>query len=58
MSFEQFMNGGGEGMPWLYKGWRCIECGEVIDPRILLNRMKSKVGDEQEVGAGIDGGSD
>jgi len=58
MSFEQFVNAEVERGPWSYEGWRCIYCGEIIDPLILLNRMMAKVGDEQEVGAGIDGGSD
>ena len=42
MSFEQFMNVASEALPWSYKGWRCIECGEIIDFVILLNRMNSR----------------
>jgi len=23
---------------WFYPGWRCVHCGEIIDPLILRNR--------------------
>ena len=39
MSFEHFMNAASEVLPWSYEGWRCIHCGEIVDPIILLNRM-------------------
>ena len=37
MSMEIFYgNGGGE----TFSGWRCIFCGEIVDPLILENRTK------------------
>lgn len=33
MTYETFC-----GPAWSYPGWRCIFCGEVIDPVIMLNR--------------------
>lgn len=47
MSFEEFMSVT-EGMPWSYEGWRCVYCGEIIDPLILFNRMKAKAKTEEE----------
>ncbi|MFQ5543615.1 MAG: hypothetical protein ACE5FY_04590 [Nitrospiria bacterium] len=48
MSFEYFTNMNEGGGVWTYKGWRCISCGEVIDPLILSNRT----GFEASVGVG------
>jgi hypothetical protein len=42
MKFEEFTNVASEGMAWSYEGWRCLYCGEVVDPLILLNRQASK----------------
>jgi hypothetical protein len=39
MSFERFTHSEGGDFPWLYEGWRCVQCGEVIDPLILHNRL-------------------
>jgi hypothetical protein len=36
------------GHLWL-RGWRCIICGEVIDPCILRQRHRQQVGVEQVV---------
>lgn len=41
MVFEEFFSGGENSLPWSYKGWRCLDCGEIIDPLILLNREKT-----------------
>jgi len=38
MSFEEFFSSATEVTSWAYAGWRCIHCGEIIDPLILLNR--------------------
>lgn len=52
MNFEYFTNAVSGEMPWSYEGWRCVYCGEVIDPLILLNRMKeAKNLEEEEEGA-------
>jgi hypothetical protein len=52
MSFEHFLHTENEGIPWSYEGWRCVYCGEVVDPLILLNRKRSiskkKTHDDQE----------
>lgn len=42
MNFEIFTSASEGSMPWSYEGWRCVYCGEVVDPLVLLNRMKSK----------------
>jgi len=39
MSREQFISREGGSTAQPYEGWRCLSCGEVIDPLILLNRM-------------------
>ena len=40
MNSEEFSNGTDESVPWWYKGWRCIHCGDVIDPLILQHRRR------------------
>jgi hypothetical protein len=52
MNFEEFMYGGGGETPWSYEGWRCVYCGEIIDPLILLNRETSKAPEEEKVTSG------
>ena len=42
MIFEEFARTATEEKRWLYEGWRCVHCGEIIDPVILLNRKKAK----------------
>lgn len=37
MHFEEFKNTQND-VYWTYDGWRCVFCGEVLDPLILLNR--------------------
>jgi len=49
MNFEEFMYGGGGETPWSYEGWRCVYCGEIVDPLILLNREASKMREEEKV---------
>ncbi len=41
MIFERFMGGTCSGLPWTYEGWRCIRCGDILDPLILVNRMEA-----------------
>ena len=38
MHYEEFVNTMDEGMAWSFDGWRCVYCGEVVDPLILYNR--------------------
>jgi hypothetical protein len=52
MNFEEFLYGGGGEIPGSYEGWRCVYCGEIVDPLILLNREGSKVSEEQKVPVG------
>jgi hypothetical protein len=40
MSREYFISREGGSTAQPYEGWRCISCGEVIDPLILRNRMR------------------
>jgi hypothetical protein len=42
MNFEAFVSGAAEGSTWTYEGWRCIYCGDIIDPIILRHRKKSR----------------
>ena len=38
---EEFSNGADGAVPWWYRGWRCLFCGDVIDPLILRHRRDS-----------------
>jgi len=38
MSFESFTDRDKGSDDWRYEGWRCVHCGEVVDPLILFNR--------------------
>jgi len=37
-SFVDFRDDTGHLM---FKGWRCVNCGEVVDPLVLTHRMES-----------------
>ncbi|HUK56878.1 MAG TPA: hypothetical protein VLY20_09505 [Nitrospiria bacterium] len=52
MNFEEFMYGGGGEVPWSYEGWRCLFCGEIVDPLILMNRGEAKAREEEKVETG------
>ncbi|MBI3610793.1 MAG: hypothetical protein HY204_08845 [Nitrospirae bacterium] len=52
MNFEEFINVGGGEMAWSYEGWRCIYCGEIVDPLILMNREQSKTEEETHAAGG------
>lgn len=43
MNSEEFCNGSEDGIPWWYRGWRCIHCGDVVDPLILQHRRRPAV---------------
>lgn len=38
MSFESFTDREEGSNDRRYEGWRCVHCGEIVDPLILLNR--------------------
>ena len=40
MNHEEFCNDAEGSVPWGYTGWRCLYCGDVIDPLILQNRRR------------------
>jgi hypothetical protein len=42
MNSEEFCNGSEGSMPWWYQGWRCIHCGDVVDPLILQHRREPR----------------
>jgi hypothetical protein len=42
MSYESFRSTHIEAIPWAYEGWRCVYCGAIIDPLVLLNRKKNR----------------
>ncbi|MBI3358041.1 MAG: hypothetical protein HY037_00380 [Nitrospirae bacterium] len=37
MTYENFYGWESDAV-WFYPGWRCVHCGEVVDPVIYLNR--------------------
>jgi len=43
MSYEAFVSGAPEGTTWMYEGWRCLYCGDIVDPVILRHRQKAMV---------------
>lgn len=43
MFFDLFVNGTEGGGCWTYQAWRCVCCGEVVDPLILSNRTKGRL---------------
>jgi hypothetical protein len=50
MNYEEFVSGAAEGTSWAYEGWRCIYCGDIIDPIILRHRQKTR--DREAVSVG------
>ena len=40
MVYETFTNQ--DNLAWHYDGWRCLYCGEVLDPVIIANKKASK----------------
>jgi hypothetical protein len=40
--WSHFQSWGGTSAAWEYDGWLCLNCGEVVDPLILLNRTLQK----------------
>ena len=48
MNWEEFFSVMTESLPWSYKGYRCIDCGEIIDPIILQNRRLFQNGGEDK----------
>jgi hypothetical protein len=58
MHYEYFTNAPEGGMAWAYEGFRCLDCGEVVDPLILENRLfqrrtiRKPDGEPEPVGAG------
>ena len=34
-------------IPMWMKGWRCVSCGNIVDPLILKHRMTQQVGASQ-----------
>jgi len=50
MNYEAFVSGTAEGSSWAYEGWRCIYCGDIIDPIILRHRQKARDPDAVSVG--------
>lgn len=51
MSFETFVSTSSESAPWSFEGWRCVYCGDIIDPLVVLNRMKTETAASVEVPA-------
>jgi hypothetical protein len=43
MNYERFFCGESDRFPIGYDGLRCLCCGEIIDPLILLNRSAAGI---------------
>jgi len=41
MTYENFYGWESDSV-WYYPGWRCVHCGEVVDPIIYLNRRLNR----------------
>jgi hypothetical protein len=39
MVWDRFFDSDEEGCLMAFSGWRCMSCGEIIDPVILANRV-------------------
>jgi len=42
MAAEEFSNLTDGMVPWFYAGWRCLYCGDVVDPLILRHRSRGR----------------
>lgn len=40
MVWDRFFDFNEEGHHMAFSGWRCVSCGEIIDPVILANRLQ------------------
>lgn len=40
MVWDRFFDPDEEGWSMAFSGWRCVSCGEIVDPVILANRAK------------------
>lgn len=52
MNYEAFVSGAAEGSAWAYEGWRCIYCGDIIDPVILRHRKRPRNPEAVLIGRG------
>jgi len=43
MVWDRFFDSDEEGGLLTFSGWRCVSCGEIIDPVILANRANPPV---------------
>jgi len=43
MVWDLFFDFDDEGSRMTFGGWRCVSCGEIIDPVILANRVQPPV---------------
>lgn len=41
MAPEEFSNMTEGAVPWFYAGWRCLYCGDIVDPLILCHRRQA-----------------
>jgi hypothetical protein len=41
MAPEEFSNMTEGAVPWFYAGWRCLYCGDIVDPLILRHRWEA-----------------
>lgn len=39
---EDFSNMTDGAVPWFYTGWRCLYCGDIVDPLILRHRSRGR----------------
>jgi hypothetical protein len=50
MNFETFVSCAAEGGPWTYEGWRCVYCGDIVDPVILRHRIRTRTQELVSIG--------
>ena len=46
MARDHFLDIQESGGEWWLEGWRCINCGSIVDPLIEQNRRAGKISDQ------------
>jgi hypothetical protein len=42
MVFDRFLDVHGDSGHLWFRGWRCVACGDIVDPLILINRARPR----------------
>ncbi len=43
MAYEQFWDLYGDDAVWNFSGFRCVHCGDIVDPIIVRNRLNEHI---------------